>query len=186
MLLLLLSACKPAPRTDTPQPTPLATVAVSPTDITSPFLCRITTTELACVATVDVRFKRGESEVQFPRGHQFAFNTPKGAGTGTVWFGCAGANSCSGYFMFGSKKVSVVPIEPARYWNGAEEGTVPEGSLGIVDVVVENSTFTKLANRWAGSTAPHILKPGGNVTISCTNDTCTISAATTQRTAGAR
>ena len=88
--------------------------------------------------------------------------------------------------MFGSKKVSVVPIEPARYWNGAEEGTVPEGSLGIVDVVVENSTFTKLANRWTGSSSPHIFKAGSNVTISCTNDTCTISAAATQRTASSR
>ena len=173
LILLILAGCKRPVPTTTPV-TPLATVAVSPTDITSPFLCRITAAELSCLATIDVRFKRGESEVQFPRGHQFMFSNPKGSGTAVVWFGCAGSNSCSGYFMFGSNTVSVTPQEPARFWNAAPPGIVPEGSLGIVDVTVEKDTFIQLANRWTGSTAPHILKPGNGTTISCTNDTCTV------------
>ena len=173
---LALASCKhPGARTDTPPaPVPQATVAVSPSDIVSPFLCRVTTTELSCMATVDVRFKRGERETQFPRGYQFTFNNPKGSGNATVWFGCAGSNSCEGYFMFGSKTVAVTPVEPARYWSAAPDGVVPEGSAGIVDVVVENSMFTKLSNRWTGSAAPHILKAGPGISIDCTNDSCTI------------
>lgn len=173
-VILAITGCKRPVQTTTPAP--LATVAVSPTDIVSPFLCRITVSDLSCVATVDVRFKRGERETQIPRGHQFGFHTPKGSGTGTVWFGCAGSNSCDGYFMFGSKAVAVTPVSPARYWNAAPEGVVPEGSAGIVDVVVEDSAFTKLANRWTGSAAPHQLKAGPGITIDCTADTCTIGA----------
>ena len=172
VILALSTGCKPTPRTDAPLP--LATVAVSPSDVVSPFLCRISVSDLTCVATVDVRFKRGERETQFPRGHQFQWHTPKGSGTGTVWFGCAGSNSCDGYFMFGSNKVTVTAVEPARFWNAAPEGIVPEGSAGIADVVVRNDGFSELHNRWTGSVAMHILKPGPNTTISCSADTCTI------------
>lgn len=175
--LALLAGCKP--RTDPPPgpaPTPSATVAVSPADFVSPFACRMTATELRCMATVDTRFRRGQLEDQFIRGYEFAFNQPKGNGKGAVWFGCAGVNTCEGYFMFGSKAVSVVPMEPARYWNGnvGMDDMVPFGSIGIVEVTVENNAFVKLANRWAGSAVQPVLKPGPGVTVACTGDTCTV------------
>jgi hypothetical protein len=180
ILALLLAGCAkhapvPAPLTSG---SPLATVAVSPYDIVSPFLCRITTTELSCVATIDVRFRRGQLETQFARGYQLTFRDPKTAkGTGTVFFGCAGANECGpGYFMFASPTVEVMPVEPARFWKGGGDVLhVPHGSLGIAEVDAENNAFTKIRDRWVGSIAPPLLKSGNGVVVSCTDQACTVS-----------
>ena len=83
----LVSCAKPVTRTDTPLP--VAAVGVTPYDMVSPFVCRQTVTDISCMATVEVRFRRGATETTVPRGHQFTFTTPKGQGKGIIWFGCA-------------------------------------------------------------------------------------------------
>ena len=178
LLVLLTAACQKTVKTPTPQTSggPIAAVGVTPYDFVSPFVCTISVSELVCMASMDVRFRRGQAETQIMRGHQFRFNTPKGSqGTGTVWFGCAGVNECSGYFMFGSPAVSVVPVEPARYWNGGDPLLVPHGSLGILEVDIQNNQFSQIRNRWSGSIAPPLLKAGPGHTVSCTDLACTIS-----------
>jgi hypothetical protein len=178
MAILLTSCAKHAPA-PTPQTSPggtLATIGVTPYDFQSPFVCRMTSSDLTCMATIDVRFRRGQLETQITRGDQFSFNTPKGTGSGTVWFGCAGVNECgSGYFMYGSKPASVVPVEPARYWSGADGNRVPYGSLGIVEIDIKDNAFVSIRNRWAGSIAPPLLKEGSGTTVACTDQACTIS-----------
>lgn len=179
MLAVLATSCQKSPRIPTPQSTTsgiVATVGVSPWDFVSPFVCRMSATELTCMAAQDVRFRRGQLETQIDRGYQFGFSTPSGTGTGAVWFGCAGSNECGGgYFMFGSPSVSVKPIEPARFWNGGNPATVPYGSLGIVEVDIQNGQFSQIRNRWTGSIAPPQLKAGSGVVVSCTEQACTVS-----------
>ena len=156
--------------------TPLATVAMSPYDVVSPWLCRITATDLTCVATVDIRFRRGQLETKYARGSAFSFTNPQGNGNGQVFFGCAGKNQCGpGFFMFASKSVKITPTQPARFWDGGSETLVPYGSLGIVEVTVENNTFTSIGNRWTGSTAPPLLAEGNGIAVQCNDQACTIS-----------
>lgn len=182
-VLIFMQSCaktaKPsAPPVITPQTSPSGTVAnvgVTPYDSVSPFVCTISVSELVCMASMDVRFKRGQSEVQIMRGYQFRFGTPKGNGMGTVWFGCAGTNECQGFFMFGSPNVSVVPVEPARFWQGGASGLVPYGSLGIIEVDIEADQFRQIRNRWAGSLAPPLMKAGTGVVVTCTDQACTVS-----------
>lgn len=163
----------------TPQNSPTGTVAavgVTPYDFVSPFVCTISQQELVCMASMDVRFRRGQAETQIMRGYQFRFNQPKGDGSGTVWFGCAGSNECGGgYFMFGSPKASVVPVEPARFWQGGDPVLVPHGSLGIIEVDIANSQFSQIRNRWSGSIAPPLMKAGSGIVLTCTDQACTVS-----------
>lgn len=171
----LVSCAKPTTRTDTPLP--VAAVGVTPYDMVSPFVCRQTITDITCMATVEVRFRRGATETTIPRGHQFTFTTPKGQGKGIVWFGCAGANSCPGYFMFASDTVTVTPIEPARSWAAPKGYAIPLTSTPILDVDVNSNQFVQIRNRWPGVIVPPTLKAGEGITIACTDDACTISAA---------
>lgn len=176
---LLLQAChKRAVVAPMATGTVPATVAVSPYDIVSPFLCRITATDLICVTTIDVTFRRGQTEASFPRGHQFGWHTPQGTGTGLVFFGCAGTNECGqGYFMFTSPSVTVTPYEPARFWAGGDTAKVPYGSHGILEVTAEAGGFTRLANRWAAAETGPQIKAGPGIMINCTDQSCTISLA---------
>lgn len=174
-LLFCAVSCHKRTAVPTPQNTgaPVATVAVSPTDILSPFLCRITPADLVCMATTDVRFRRGQQEIEFARGYQFTFQKPTGSGTGQVFFGCAGVNSCPGYFIFTSAAVQVTPAEPARYWQNAQT-VVPLGSHGIAEVTVTDNAFTQIRNRWAVANTGPVLKAGAGLVITCADDACTI------------
>ena len=175
---LFMQGCAKTTPVVTPANSPTGTVAnvgVTPYDSVSPFVCTITTAELVCMASMDVRFRRGQAEVQIARGYQFRFNQPKGQGTGTIWFGCAGVNECQGFFMFGSPTVSVVPVEPARFWQGGSATLVPYGSLGIIEVDIEADQFRQIRNRWSGSIAPPLMKAGAGVVIACTDQACTVS-----------
>lgn len=180
LIACILSCAKPrgAP-VPTPQTSPtgtLAAVGVTPYDFVSPFVCTISQQELTCMASMDVRFRRGQAESQIMRGYQFRFSQPKGNGSGTLWFGCAGANECGGgYFMFGSPTVAVTPVEPARYWKGGDPKLVPYGSLGIAEVDINNDQFSQIRNRWVGSIAPPLIKEGSGVVVTCTDQACTIS-----------
>lgn len=174
LFLAVLAGCRrPVPTAATP----LATVGVAPYDLVSPFLCRITTSELTCMATMEIRFRRGQLETQIARGDQFSFHTPAGKGTAVVWFGCAGVNECGpGYFMFGGNaQLSVVPVEPARYWDNAPPKVVPHGSLGIAEVDVDQGRFMQLRNRWAGTIAPPLVKAGAGLVVTCTELACTVA-----------
>lgn len=174
--VLLLTSCQHhvAPRADAI--TPLATVGVSPYDFISPFVCRITSTDLTCITSMDVRFRRGQQETQYPRGSAIQFTNPQGTGTGQVFFGCAGKNQCGpGYYLFASSSVKVSPVSPARFWDGGSETLVPYGSLGIIEVSVENNAFTSIRNRWTGSTAGPQFIEGSGIAVACTDQACTIS-----------
>jgi len=156
--------------------TPLATVGVTPYDFVSPFLCRITPTDLTCITTADVRFRRGQQETQYPRGSAFSFTNPQGSGNGQIYFGCAGKNQCGpGFFMFASQSVKITPAAPARFWDGGSETLVPYGSLGIVEVSIENNSFVSIRNRWTGSTAGPLLTEGNGIAVQCNDQACTVS-----------
>ena len=177
LMLLFLSGCAKRTPIPTPQNTgaPVVQIAVQPYDFVSPFVCTISASNLTCMASMDVRFRRGQLETQIARGHQFSFHTPTGTGTGTVWFGCAGANTCGpGYFMYGSPNTTVTPVEPARYWQGGSSALVPYGSLGIIEVDINNGQFAQIRNRWAGSIAPLLLKEASGIVVACGDQACTI------------
>lgn len=179
LVCCLLAGCQKHPRAVTPQTSPdgmVANVAITPYDFVSPFVCRMTTTDLTCMASIDVRFRRGQLETQIQRGYQFRFHTPSGTGTGVVFFGCAGQNECGpGYFMFGSPDVKAVPVEPSRMWAGGDSVNVPYGSLGIVEIDIQSGQFASIRNRWAGSIAQPLLKAGPGTKVACTDQSCTIS-----------
>lgn len=175
---MFLSGCVKRTGIPTPQNTgaPVTQIAVQPYDFVSPFVCTISASNLTCMASMDVRFRRGQLETQIARGHQFSFHTPTGTGSGTVWFGCAGNNTCGpGYFMYGSPNTGVTPVEPARYWQGGSSALVPYGSLGIIEVDINNGQFAQIRNRWAGSIAPLQMKEGPGIVLTCTDQACTIS-----------
>jgi hypothetical protein len=177
---LLLLGCRHA---TTPVPTPattpsgtVATVAVSPYEVVSPFLCRITLTELSCITTMTVRLRRGGLETELARGYQFTFNQPAGSGKLSVWFGCAGENECGpGYVMGGSSTATVVPVEPARFWNKMPGTSVPYGSLGIAEADIDSGQFIQIRNRWTGGIAPAQIKAGNGIVVQCGDQNCTIS-----------
>ena len=174
LLLLLLTGCRHAVPVNTAAP--LATVAVSPNDPVSPFLCRITSLELSCVATVDVRLRRGQTETEFRRGYQFTFKDPKGSGTGAVMFGCAGSNECGGgYIMYISGNTTVTPVEPARVWTAGNPARIPYGSQGIAEVTVADNAFTELRSRWTSADAGPQWKAGNGIVITCSEQVCTVS-----------
>lgn len=190
ILAVLGVSCHHKPRVNVPTPQnttsgTVAAVGVTPWDFVSPWVCTITQQNLTCMAAQDVRFRRGQLETQITRGYQFYFNAPQGNGTGTIWFGCAGAgdassnpgNECGpGYFMFGSPSVKVTPVEPARMWNNGQPTLVPYGSLGIIEVDIKDNQFSQIRNRWAGSIAGPLIKPGPGITVACTDLACTVSA----------
>ena len=176
-LCLLLAGCHKGPMVPTPQSTgqPVAVVAVSPYDVISPFVCTITQQQLTCMATMDVRFRRGQAEAQVTRGTQAVWHTPVGNGRALIYWGCAGTNECGpGYFMFSSSSVKVTPVEPARAWTAGTETVVPYGSNGIAEVDVNDGQFAQLRNRWATTTEMPQLKAGPGVVITCTDQACTI------------
>lgn len=175
--LLLSQSCAKHTQPQTPRggETPVAQVSVAQTAPLNPFLCTISPAVLQCIATVDVRFRRGQRETQVDRGYIFSFTTPQGNGKGSVWFGCASTNSCEGYFMFGSPAVTVTPTDPARYWQGGTDVLVPAGSLGIAEVTVQTNAFVSIRNRWTGAIAPPLLKPGAGTSVVCTDDICTVA-----------
>lgn len=178
LALLLLASCHHRAPRATPMNAvvPMASVGVTPYDFISPFLCRITSTDLTCIATFDVRFRRGQQEVQYARGSAFSFTNPQGSGNGQVFFGCAGKNQCGpGFYMFASKSVKITPTEPARFWDGGSETLVPYGSLGIVEVTVENNAFMSIRNRWTGSTAGPQIAEGNGIGVACNDQACTVS-----------
>ena len=177
---LLLTGCHKHPRVITPATSPdgsVTNIAITPYDFASPFVCRMTTKDLTCMASIDVRFRRGQLETQIARGYQFGFHTPTGSGIGVIWFGCAAQNECGpGYFMFGGSTARVTPVDPARVWDKAPgTGYVPYGSLGIIEVEINESQFLTIRNRWAGSIAPPLIKEGSGTVVTCTDQSCTVS-----------
>ena len=152
--------------------------AVSPLGMVNPFLCSTNAAKLTCIATVDVNFQRGMQWVKVSRGYQVIFDKLSGQGTGILWFGCAAANTCDGFFIFGSDTINTVPVEPARYWStkGTDYvGTVPTGSLPIIELSWQGEGLYTMIDRWSGPSASPVLKPGSGIILTCIKDTCTIS-----------
>lgn len=152
-----------------------AMVEQTPSAILTPFMCWITETTINCQATNEVILRRGQKETRFTRGSVISWKNPVGTGKGQIWFGCTGSNSCDGQPIFSSGSIKVEPNSSGATVVSGKEDIVPFGSLGIIETNVENNKFKSITNRWAGAIAPPILRAGQGTTISCVDDSCTIS-----------
>jgi hypothetical protein len=152
-----------------------AMVEQTPSAILTPFMCWITETTINCQATNEVILRRGQKETRFTRGSVISWKNPIGTGKGQIWFGCTGSNSCDGQPIFSSGSIKVESNSSGATFVSGKEDIIPFGSLGIIETNVENNKFKSIANRWAGAIAPPILRAGSGTTISCVDDSCTIS-----------
>lgn len=151
-----------------------AMVQQTPSAILTPWMCWITETTVNCQATNDIILRRGQNETLFGRGTTISWKNPVGSGKAQIWFGCSGTNSCAGQPIFSSQSIKVEPNASGVSVIAGKEDVIPFGSLGILEVTSENNVFKSIKNRWAGAIAPPILKPGPGISISCTDDQCTV------------
>lgn len=150
-----------------------STVMTNRTGFLSPFLCAAGATRLACQATMDVVLRRGAQMQSIPRGSTMWWDNPKGTGDAIIWFGCPTEAECAPQFHLASDVLTTTPGEGVASIKG-DGMRVPPGNIGIAAAVAQNNEFIAVTDKWAGSWAPPLLKPGMGMQLHCTDAQCTI------------